>query len=217
MGYAGANRTVVRDVIALGNMVAMRKMTFCGLGLVLGSLLFAMACGGGDDAGTATPAVSVELITGTGSTTPRNRKTLTPSPTPSPTPLQVCGPNPDPAPANVLQIQEPLANAQVGLPIFVRGWGSNIGQDNRGVTLSVVDQKQNAVQSNNLPPQPRDFRVPPPGLDVTDFTRPFAEDVIVTNVNEPTPFCLWVYLSTDDTGHAKQVVQVPVIVLPRTP
>lgn len=117
----------------------------------------------------------------------------------------------------MLQVQEPVANAQVRLPIFVRGWGSAIGQDNRGVVLSVVDERQNAVQSNNLPPQPRDFRVPPPGLDVTEFTRPFAADVIINDVNEATPFCLWVYLSTDADGHAKQVVQVPVIVLPRTP
>ena len=195
----------------------MRKVTAGGLALVLGSLLFAMACGGGDDAGTPTPAVSVGLITGTGSTTPRNRRTLTPSPTPSPTPLQVCGPNPDPASANLLQVQEPVPNSQVHLPIFVRGWGSTIAQENRGVVLSVVDQKQSPVQTNILPTQPRDFRVPPPGLDVTEFTRPFAADVIVNNVNEPTPFCLWIYLSTDDTGHAKQVVQVPVIVLPRTP
>lgn len=198
-------------------MVTMRRLTACGLGLVLGSLLLAMACGGGGGDSTPTPAVSAELITGTGSTTPRNRRTLTPAPTPSPTPLQVCGPNPDVAGKNMLQVQEPIPNAQVRLPIHVRGWGSNIAQDNRGVVLSVVDQKQSAVQSNILPPQPRDFRVPPPDLDITDFTRPFAADVIVSNVNEPTPFCLWVYLSTDDAGHAKQVVQVPVIVLPRTP
>ena len=195
----------------------MRKLTVCGLGLMLGSLLLGAACGGGADAGTPTPAVSVELITGTGSTTPRNRRTLTPSPTPTATPLQVCGPNPDAAAPNMLQVQEPLPNAQVRLPIFVRGWGSNIAQENKGVVLSVVDNKQNAVQSNILPPQPRDFRVPPPGLDITEFTRPFAADVIVNNVNEPTPYCLWVYLNTDDAGHAKQVVQVPVIVLPRTP
>jgi hypothetical protein len=197
----------------------MRKVTACGLGLVLGSLLFAMACGGGgsEDDGSPTPNVSVELITGTGQTTPRNRRTLTPTPSPSPTPLQVCGPNPDPAASTMLQVQEPVANAQVRLPIFVRGWGSNIAQENKGVVLSVVDERQSPVQSNNLPTQPREFRVPPPGLEITEFTRPFAADVIINNVNEPTPFCLWVYLSTDDTGHARQVVQVPVIVLPRTP
>jgi hypothetical protein len=198
----------------------MRKTLLLSLTLATGSLLFAIACSGSDASdndGSPTPAVSVELITGTGSTTPRNRRTLSPSPTPSPTPLQVCGPNPDPAPANVLQVQEPAPNAQVRPPIFVRGWGSGIGQDNRGVVLSVVDQKQSVVQTNNLPPQPRDFRVAPPGLDITEFTYPFAADVIVNNVNEPTPMCLWVYTSTDESGHAKQVVQVPVIVLPRTP
>jgi hypothetical protein len=197
-------------------MIAMRRVTAAALMLIAGSVLFAMACGGDDRSeSSATPAISVDLITNTGPVTPRNRRTVTPSPTPTPTPLQVCAPNPDPAPANVLQVLEPLANTQVTVPIFVRGWGSNIAQNNLGVVLAVVDQRQSVVQVNNLPPQPRDFRVAPNGLDITDFTAPFAADVVLSGVTEPTPFCLWVYLSTDDEGRAKQVVQVPVIVLPR--
>ncbi|MEO8456310.1 MAG: hypothetical protein ABI559_00730 [Chloroflexota bacterium] len=196
--------------------MAMRKISALGLAMTVCALLLAIACGGSDDSSdTPTPAVSVALITQTGSTTPRNRRTLTPSPTPSATPLQVCAPNPDPADPKLLQTEEPLPNSQVGVPIFVRGWGSDIIRDNKGVVLAVVDQKQSVVQVNNLPAQPRDYRVPPPGLEVTDFTAPFAADIIINNVNEPTPYCLWIYLNTDDAGHAKQVLQIPVIVLPR--
>lgn len=183
--------------------------------MVLGSMLLVMACGGGAAEESPTPAVSIDIVTGTGITTPRNRRTPTASPTPTATPLQVCAPNPDPAAPNVLQVQEPVPNSQVRLPFFVRGWGASIGENDRGVALSVVDQRQSVVQTNNLPPQPREYRVAPPGLDVNDFTRPFAADIVLTNVNEPTPYCLWVYLSTDDQGRPRQVVQVPVIILPR--
>jgi hypothetical protein len=193
----------------------MRRVSAAGLALMLGSLLLAIACGGGSEASSPTPAVSAQIIPPSGDTTPRNRRTPSPSPTPTATPLQVCAPNPDPAPGNFLQVQEPAPNAQVRIPFFVRGWGSNIGQNDQGVVLSVVDARQSVVQVNNLPPQPREYRVAPPGLDITDFTRPFAADIVLNNVTEPTPFCLWVYLSTDDQGHAKQVVQIPVVVLPR--
>ena len=98
----------------------------------------------------------------------------------------------------------------------MRGWGSTIGLADKGVVLSVVDQKQSVVQTINLPPQPRDYRVSPPGLDITDNTRPFAADIVIADVTEPTPYCLWMYLYTDDTGHARQVVQVPVIIVPRS-
>lgn len=85
------------------------------------------------------------------------------------------------------------------------------------MTLSVVDQKQSVVQVNELPPQPREYRVPPRGLTVTDNTRPFAADIVLPNVTEPTPYCLWIYLSTNASGRAQQVVQVPIVILPPTP
>jgi hypothetical protein len=196
-------------------MKPMQKRNALWLG-ALGACLLAMACSGGGDAATPTPALSVALLTSSGSVTPRAVKTPLPSPTARATPLQVCAPNPDPAPVNVLQIQGPLAGQQVTIPIFVRGWGSTIGLANKGVVLSVVDQKQSVVQTINLPPQPRDYRVPPPGLDITDNTRPFAADIVIADVTEPTPYCLWVYLNTDDQGHARQVVQVPVVIGPRS-
>ena len=50
---------------------------------------------------------------------------------------------------------------------------------------------------------------------MTPNTYPFAADVILNDVSSPTPYCLWAYLSVDEEGHAKQVVQIPVVFLPR--
>jgi hypothetical protein len=173
------------------------------------------ACGGGSGESGDDSGVQVIVVSPSGSPTPRVRKTPTPSPTPEPTPVQVCAPNPDPAPAKLLQVEEPKPNEQVKIPVHVRGWGSTIGQNDRGVALSVVDLKQSVIQVNNLPPLPREYRVAPPGIEVTDFTRPFAADVVLSNVKEPTPYCLWVYLETTQEGRARGVVQVPIIVLPQ--
>lgn len=186
--------------------------------IVMGAVLvITLGCGGGGEGPTPTSDVQVIPISPTGSVTPRPRRTPTPSVSPTPTPLEVCAPNLDPAQPAVLQVEEPLAEAQVRIPVHVRGWGSAIGENDKGVTLSVVDARQNVVQVNNLPPQPREYRVPPRGLTVTEFTRPFAADVVLPNVTEPTPYCLWVYLSTTEQGRAQQVVQVPVVILPPLP
>lgn len=196
-------------------MNTMRTHTSIALSAIAGGLLLAAACGGGGEATTTTgPAVSANVITPTGDTTPRARRTATPSPTPTATPLQVCAPNPDPAPANLLQIQDPKPGAQVQIPVHVRGWSSAF-EPGKTVSLAVVDEKQNVVQVNNLPPEPRDYRVAPPGMDVTENTFPFAADIILNDVSAPTPYCLWAYLGVDEEQHATQVVQIPVIFLPR--
>jgi hypothetical protein len=102
----------------------------------------------------------------------------------------------------------------VKVPFYVRGWGSNIGFENQGVAVAVVNAKQETVQVLDLPPQPRTFRIAPPGLDITEFTRPFGADVVISGLSEPTPFCLWIYQQTDEQGTPKGVVHVPVIVVP---
>jgi len=196
-------------------MMLVRIHTTIVLGLLLGACLLAAACGGSSEGSTSTPGVSLSAVTPSGDTTPRARKTATPSPTATATPLQVCAPNPDPAPATVLQLLEPAAGAQIQVPVHVRGWVSNL-DPGKTISLAVVDEKQNVVQVNNLPPEPRDYRVAPPGLAVTDNTYPFAADIVLNNVTAPTPYCLWAYLSVDDQGHAKQVVQLPVMFLPRS-
>lgn len=184
-------------------------------GVIVGATLMVAACGGDDSEPEVSNPVDVVVVTSSGSPTPRVRRTPTPSPAPTETPVQACSSNPDPAPLSALQVEEPKPNAQVKVPVHVRGWGANIGEDERGLSVSVVDQKQNVLQVNNLPPLSREYRVPPAGMQVTDFTRPFAADIVLENVSAPTPFCLWIYLGTTESGRATGVVQVPVIVLPR--
>jgi hypothetical protein len=182
------------------------------------AVLISLACGGGDDDDERDPdrtGVSVIVTSPTGNATAPPRRTFTPSPTPSPTPLEVCSPNPDPAPPAVLQVEQPKANAKSMIPVHVRGWSSNIGAEDGVVFVSIVDQKQTVLQVNQVPPQPREFRVPPAGLDITDFTRPFAIDIVIADVSEDTPFCIWVYQDVDDAGRARGVVQVPIVIEPR--
>lgn len=189
--------------------------TLVGLTLLaLGVGTVGAGCGGG---GEAHPASSGEVIVVTQTAPPASslpRRTATPSPAPTPSPLQVCAPNPDPAPPKVLQMQEPQPGQQLKIPFHVRGWGSNIGASNKGVALGIVDAKQSIVQVLNLPPQPNTYRLPPPDLERTDNSRPFAADIVIDGVKEPTPYCLWIYLETTPEGRPRGVVQVPVVVVP---
>ncbi len=185
--------------------------------MVLAGVVILSACGGdgstsaGND---ASPDIVVSFPSPSGEVTPRARKTPIPSQSPTPTPLKVCAPNPDPAQVSVLQVEEPKAEAQVKVPFHVRGWGSNIGFENRGVAVALVNAKQEVVQVLDVPPQPRTFRVAPAGLQITDDTRPFGADIVISNVKEPTPYCIWVYQETDEHGTPRGVVQVPIVVMP---
>ena len=177
-------------------------------------MLLLSACGGGGSADSTPEGVSVVTLTPSGGVTPRPRKTATPTPTPAPTPLQVCAANPDPASPKLLQVLEPQLEQHVRIPFYVRGWGSNIGFQGAGVALAVVDAKQTVIQVLALPPQPREFRVAPAGLEITENSRPFGADIVINGVKEPTPYCLWIYQETTDTGRPKGVVQVPILVMP---
>jgi hypothetical protein len=184
------------------------------LGL-LSLAVLAAACG--NDAGgenDSTPGVIADIPAPSGDVTPRPRRTPIPSVTPSPTPLKVCAPNPDPAAFSALQLQEPSSEQRVKVPFHVRGWGSNIGFEGRGVALAIVNAKQEVTQVLDIPPQPREYRIAPGGLEVTEFTQPFAADVIINGVTEPTPYCLWVYLEATASGAPRGVIQVPIVVTP---
>jgi hypothetical protein len=183
--------------------------------LALTATVLVSSCGGGDsEAGSSAGDLGIIVTQTPGAPTALPRRTATPSVAPSPTPLAVCAPNPDPAQPKVLQIQEPHPEQQVKIPFHVRGWGSNIGQDNRGLALGVVDANQKVVQVLNLPPQPNTYRLPPPGLDRTDNTRPFGADIVIQGITAPTPYCLWIYQETTADGRPRGVVQVPIVVIP---
>lgn len=146
--------------------------------------------------------------------TPSATRTPTPTASPTATPLRVCSENPDPAPPSLLQVQEPQPEQRVRVPFHVRGWGSNIGFQESGVVVALVNADQKVVQDWVVPPQPRTYRILPPGLANTDFTRPFGIDIALSGLGGPTPFCLWVFQETDTEGRAKGVVQVPILVVP---
>jgi hypothetical protein len=100
------------------------------------------------------------------------------------------------------------------VPFQVSGWGSNIGFEDQGVALAIVDATETVIQVLDLPPQPREFRIAPAGLDITEFTKPFAADIVIKDLPGPTPFCIWIYQQTTVEGQPKGVIQVPVIVSP---
>ena len=198
-------------------LVKPRRFWVAGVGLLVVPLaLFVVACSGGDGqvGGGSLSGVLVVITTPTSQPTVITRRTPTPTPTPAPTPLKVCAPNPDPAPPSLLQFEDPKPEQQVKVPFYVRGWGSNIGFENRGVALAIVNRKQEVLQVLDLPPQPRTFRRAPDGLEISDYTRPFGADVVIQNITEPTPFCLWAYLEADADGKPKGVVQLPLVVVP---
>lgn len=184
---------------------------------VAAMLMLASGCLGDGDEGVGGGSFDVTFETpvpNNDTPTPLITPSPSASPSPSPTPFPVCGSNPDPAPHEVLQVQTPEAEAEVKVPFAVQGWGSTIGKDDVGVAVAIVNDKLQVLDVLDVPPQPRAYRLEPSGLDVNDDTRPFGADVVITNVVEPTRFCVWIYLETDADGLPKQVVQVPITVLP---
>jgi len=186
---------------------------------VVGTLvLLSLACGGnGDQTGSNATGVAVVISSPGATATPPPSRTPPPTPTPSPTPLEICSPNPDPASPAVLQIEAPEAGAKSTLPVRVRGWSSNLGEEDKVVFVAVVDQKQDVLQIEQVPPQPKELRLIPAGLEITDFTRPFAIDILLDedDIVREIPLCIWVYQDVDAEGQARGVVQIPIVVEPR--
>jgi len=193
------------------------------LGAILAAAFaaLAIACGGGSDA-ERTIVIRLPSPTSDAGVTATPTPVLSPTPTRTPTPSpNVCSPNPDPAPLSLLQVQEPAPEAKVGNPFHVRGWGSEIAQDNRGVVVAVINAAGDPLPvggdedtSKEVPPEPKAGRIAPPGLTTTGHPAPFATDILLTGLREQTRFCIWVFTETTEDGRAKHVVQVPITVLP---
>ncbi len=188
--------------------------------LVLLAILFA-ACGqiglGGDGAGGVVIGVRTPTPTPTpppATPTPTPTPTLAPFERPEPTSTVVCTFNDFPAPPELLQVLEPQPEAEVGVPVLVRGWGSTIGFEERGVAVGLVTVEGTLVEVLEVPPLEREDLEPPEDLDDTEFSRPFVVEVPVEGISEPTPFCLWVYLDTTEDGLPVDAIQMPVVVVP---
>jgi hypothetical protein len=192
--------------------VSVRSWWPLGVLLAVVAVSVGLACtGDGDTEGTV--VVTLTTPTPTVIPSPSPEPSPTPSPTPTPDP-EVCGFNPDPAPLAVLQVEEPQPGQRVKNPFHVRGWGSEIGFEDRGVIVALVDAKGDPLPPKDVPPQPRALRIPLPGLKVTEFTAPFGVDIVLPELRSPASFCIWVFLETTAEGVPKQVVQVPVVVTP---
>ena len=189
--------------------------------LVAALAALAIACGGGSD---AERTIVIRLPTATATSEPTATATLAPSPTathtPTPSP-NVCSANPDAAPASLLQVQEPAPEAKVRNPFHVRGWGSEIAQDNRGVVVAVISAAGDPLPvsgdkdtSKEVPPEPKAGRIAPPGLDTTKSPAPFATDILLPGLRDQASFCIWVFTETTADGTPKHLVQVPITVLP---
>jgi predicted small secreted protein len=182
--------------------------------IAVAAVALVMACntsGGGDD-------IDIRISSPTPTPIPASpTATATPTPKPTPTPgPNVCGRNPDPAPAAVLQVQAPEPGDKVKSPFHVRGWGSEIGNQDIGALVALVDKDGDVKKTVSVPPQPRQGRVAAPGIKVTENTRPFGADLLVDDldITEETPFCIWAFVETTESGIPKDIVQVPVIIVP---
>lgn len=185
--------------------------------LAVAAVSVGLACN--TDGGTE-PTVVITFASPTPTSPPLPTPSPTASPTPSPTPVSdVCGVNPDPAPTSLLQVQEPEPNERVDNPIHIRGWGSEIAKDNRGVVVALIDANGDPLPvegdstSKKVAPESRAGRIAAPGIAITDYTAPFATDILVQGLRAPTPFCVWVFLATTEEGVPTQVVQVPITIV----
>ena len=181
----------------------------------------AVACDGGGD---AEKTISIRLPTATATSAATATPTPGPSPTPRPTPTagpNVCGPNPDPAPASLLQVQEPAPESKVPNPFHVRGWGSEIGFEDRGAVVAVINAAGDPLPvsgakdtSKEVRPESKAGRIAPPGLDTKASPAPFATDILIVGLREQASVCIWVFTETTADGKPRHVVQVPITVLP---
>lgn len=186
------------------------RSSLLAAGLLAGLALLS-ACGGADGA----DPVEIDFATPTPTSPPLPTASAAPTPTATPTPSpDVCTPNPDPVPEGILTIDEPEAREEVGNPFHVRGWGSNIGKNDIGVVVAVIDATGDVVVALDAPPQPRSNRILPRGVQKTEFTQPFGVDVLLSDLKARTSFCIWVFSQTDSRGNPKDVLQRPITVRP---
>src|SRR3990170_1163154 len=166
--------------------VKLRYVWPLGALLAVALTALAIACGGGSD---AERTIVIRLPTVTAISVPT-------------------------APPSLLQVQEPAVEAKVANPFHVRGWGSEIGFEDRGVVVAIINADGAPILDKDVRPESKAGRIAPPGLDTSGHPAPFATDILLTDLRDQTPFCIWVFTETTDDGRPLHVVQVPITVLP---
>lgn len=182
--------------------------------LVLVLPLLFLACA--EEEGEAPSEIGLRITTVTPTPTPppvlTPVVTATPSPTPTPV-LNVCPENPDPASPEIMVVEEPGEDDALTSPAHVRGWGAGIGFEDAGVRVAIYDATGEPVAEVGAPPLPAEGRIPPPTLEETEFSAPFAADISFRTV-APQPGCVQVFELSAADGSPIHVVQIPVLLQP---
>ncbi len=192
------------------------RLCLAALALVLlGPFLF-LACQGDETTGAISTQIGLSIVT------------VTPAPTPAPTPVvvvvvsataaptpvaNVCPDNPNPASPSMMVVEEPKPSDHLTSPAYVRGWGVGIGFQGQGVHVAVYDSTGEPLNEVKGPPLPKEGRIPPPGLDTSEFTAPFDVDITFKTTNSQ-PGCVRVFGVSSADGQPVNVVQVPVLLQP---
>jgi hypothetical protein len=184
--------------------------------LALAVPLLFLGCQDEGTGGSPPTQIGLRIVTTTPAPTPA--PTLPPPPTetatPEPTPVpNLCPENPSPGEPNVMVMEEPVADDRLTSPAHVRGWGAGIGFENEGVHVAIYDSTGESLKEETAPPLSMEGRIPPPGMEVGEFTAPFAVDVTF-DVDNEQPGCVRVYEISPRDGHVINVVQVPVLLRP---
>jgi hypothetical protein len=110
-------------------------------------------------------------------------------------------------------VEEPKPNDHLTSPAHVRGWGVGIGFESQGVHVAIYDSTGEPLKEMMGPPLPKEGRIPPPGMEMSEFTAPFAVDIAFsTNVSQPG--CVSVFGISSADGRPVNVVQLPVLLQP---
>lgn len=197
----------------------MRMLVRWWLGLaavaLVGPFLF-LACQQEETAEPEPTEIGLRIATSTpapaASPSPPPELTVTVTPMPTPVP-NVCPENPSPAEPNAMVVEEPKPSDHLTSPAHVRGWGVGIGFEKEGVHVAIYDSTGEPLKEMKGPPLPREGRSPPPGMEVNEFTAPFAVD-IPFSVSVSQPGCVRVFGLSARDGRPVNVVQVPVLLQP---
>jgi hypothetical protein len=183
---------------------------------LVGPLLF-LACQGDETAGPEPTGTGLRIVTSTPAPTaaptlPPQLPATTGTPIATPVP-NVCPENPNPAEPNVMVVEEPKPNDHLTSPTHVRGWGVGIGFESQGVHVAIYDSTGEPLKELMGPPLPKEGRIPPPGMEMSEFTAPFAVD-IAFSTNASQPGCVSVFEISSADGRPVNVVQLPVLLEP---
>jgi len=194
------------------------SVVFCrwlaALALILALPLLFLACAEESEKAPSDIGLRFSTITPTATPPPVLTPVVTATPTPTPTAVvNVCPENPDPAGPEIMVVEEPQEDDVLTSPAHVRGWGAGIGFEDAGVRVAIYDATGEPVAERAAPPLASEGRIPPPTLEVTEFSAPFAADIAFRTI-AAQPGCVEVFELSAADGSPIHVVQVPVLLKP---